>query len=60
MIFKLIRKFVAVLLLIAVVVPTYALAVTWSAARNTLTRNADVIVVLGAAQLNGRPGDVLE
>jgi uncharacterized SAM-binding protein YcdF (DUF218 family) len=60
MIFKLIRKIVAVLLLIAVVVPTYALAVTWSAARNTLTRNADVIVVLGAAQLNGRPGDVLE
>ena len=60
MIFKLIRKFVAVLLLIAVVVPTYALAVTWSAARNTLTRNADVIVVLGAAQLNGRPGEVLE
>ncbi len=60
MIFKLIRKIVAVLLLIAVVVPTYALAVTWSAARNTLTRNADVIVVLGAAQLNGRPGEVLE
>jgi uncharacterized SAM-binding protein YcdF (DUF218 family) len=60
MIFKFMRKIVAVLLLIAVVVPTYALAVTWSAARNTLTRNADVIVVLGAAQLNGRPGDVLE
>ena len=58
--FKLIRKIIAIILLVAIVVPAYAFGVTWSAARNTLTRNADVIVVLGAAQLNGRPGEVLE
>lgn len=59
-IFKLIRRIIAAVLLVAIVIPLYAVGVTWSAARNTLTRNADVIVVLGAAQLNGRPGDVLE
>ena len=58
--FKLIRRIIAAILLVAIVVPLYAIGVTWSAAKNTLTRNADVIVVLGAAQLNGRPGDVLE
>jgi len=58
--FKLIRRIVAAILLVILVVPLYAIGVTWSAAKNTLTRNADVIVVLGAAQLNGRPGDVLE
>ena len=59
-IFKLIRRIIAAVLLIAIVVPLYAVGVTWSAAKNTLTRSADVIVVLGAAQLNGRPGDVLQ
>jgi uncharacterized SAM-binding protein YcdF (DUF218 family) len=58
--FKLIRRIIAAILLVILVVPLYAIGVTWSAAKNTLTRNADVIVVLGAAQLNGRPGDVLE
>jgi uncharacterized SAM-binding protein YcdF (DUF218 family) len=59
-IFKLIRRIIAAIMLVILVVPLYAIGVTWSAAKNTLTRNADVIVVLGAAQLNGRPGDVLE
>lgn len=58
--FKIIRNVIAAVVLVALVVPAYAIGVTWSAAKNTLTRNADVIVVLGAAQLNGRPGDVLE
>jgi uncharacterized SAM-binding protein YcdF (DUF218 family) len=59
-IFKIVRSVIAAILLIAVVVPLYSIGVTWSAAKNTTTRNADVIVVLGAAQLNGRPGEVLE
>jgi len=58
--FKIIRRVIAALLLVIIVVPLYAVGVTWSAAKNTLTREADVIVVLGAAQLNGRPGEVLE
>jgi uncharacterized SAM-binding protein YcdF (DUF218 family) len=58
--FKIIRRVIAAVLLIVIAVPLYALGVTWQAANNPLTRNGDVIVVLGAAQLNGRPGEVLE
>jgi len=58
--FKVIRRVIAAILLVVIAVPLYALGVTWQAANNTLTRKGDVIVVLGAAQLNGRPGEVLE
>ena len=58
--FKIIRRVIAAVLLIVIAVPLYALGVTWQAANNPLTRKGDLIVVLGAAQLNGRPGEVLE
>ncbi len=58
--FKIIRRVIAAIALVVIAVPLYAVGVTWQAANTTLTRNADVIVVLGAAQLNGRPGEVLE
>ena len=58
--FKIIRRIIAAILLIVIAVPLYSLGVTWQAANNPLTRNGDVIVVLGAAQLDGRPGEVLE
>ena len=58
--FKIIRRVIAALLLIIIAVPLYAIGVTWQSAHNPLTRKGDVIVVLGAAQLNGRPGEVLE
>jgi uncharacterized SAM-binding protein YcdF (DUF218 family) len=58
--FKIIRRAIAAVLLIVIAVPLYALGVTWQAANNPLTRNGHAIVVLGAAQLNGRPGEVLE
>ncbi|MDA2993163.1 MAG: YdcF family protein [Actinomycetota bacterium] len=58
--FKIMRRAIAAVLLVMVAVPLYALAITWHAANNPVTRNGDVIVVLGAAQLNGRPGDVLQ
>jgi vancomycin permeability regulator SanA len=54
--FKLIRRVIAALVLIVI----YSLAITWQAANYPLIRNVDVIVVLGAAQLDGRPGEVLE
>ena len=59
-IFKIIRRVIAAILLVVIAVPLYAVGVTWQAANNPLTRRADVIVVLGAAQLNGRPGEVLQ
>ena len=58
--FRVIRRVIAAILLIVIAIPLYALGVTWQAANTTLTRKGDVIVVLGAAQLNGRPGEVLE
>ena len=58
--FKIIRRVIAAILLVIIAVPLYAVAVTWHAANNPLIRNGDVIVVLGAAQLDGRPGEVLQ
>jgi uncharacterized SAM-binding protein YcdF (DUF218 family) len=58
--FKIIRRVIAAILLVIIAVPLYAVALTWHAANNPLVRNGDVIVVLGAAQLDGRPGEVLQ
>jgi len=58
--FKFAWKFVAFLLLVALVIPSWALAKTWYTANNETVRKADAIVVMGAAQLDGRPGEVLQ
>jgi uncharacterized SAM-binding protein YcdF (DUF218 family) len=57
--FKLIRRIITLVLTVAIAIPGYALMVTWNAAHNPTIRNADVIVVPGAAQLDGKPGEVL-
>lgn len=57
--FKLIRKVFSLLLAIVIAVPGYALFMTWKSAQPTDVVKADAIVVPGAAQLNGAPGDVL-
>jgi uncharacterized SAM-binding protein YcdF (DUF218 family) len=49
-----------VLLVLALIVPAFGVAQVWRAANNPIVREADVIVVLGAAQLNGKPGETLE
>ena len=57
--FKLIRRAITLILTVAIAIPGYALFVTWNAAHNPTIRNAEAIVVPGAAQLNGAPGEVL-
>ncbi len=58
--FKLIRRVISLILVVVVIIPTYALFATWNGAKNPqLETGADAIVVAGAAQLNGAPGDVL-
>lgn len=58
--FNFIRRAISLILAIVVIIPTYALFVTWNSAKNPqLSTASDVIVVPGAAQLNGAPGDVL-
>jgi len=59
-IFRWLRRTLTVLLVLALVVPAFGLAQVWRAANNPIVREADVIVVLGAAQLNGKPGEALE
>jgi uncharacterized SAM-binding protein YcdF (DUF218 family) len=57
--FKLIRRIITVLITVGIAVPAYALILTWNAAHNPTIRSAEVIVVPGAAQLDGKPGEVL-
>ena len=59
-IFRWIRRTLTIIIIIALIAPGYALSQVWRAAHNPIVRSADVIVVLGAAQLNGRPGEALE
>lgn len=58
--FKLIRKVISAIILIAIVVPVFTLGRTWVSAHNAAAHKADVIVVLGAAQFNGRPSAALQ
>jgi len=58
--FRWIRRTISVILILALIAPAYGVAQVWRAAKNPVVRQADVIVVLGTAQLNGKPGDALE
>jgi len=58
--FRWVARLLTLIIIIALVAPSYAVTKVWRAAHNPIVRSADVIVVLGAAQLNGRPGDALE
>ncbi|WP_204246775.1 YdcF family protein [Candidatus Planktophila limnetica] len=49
-----------IIFLIVLAIPTYAIGKTYYAAHYPVVRGADAIVVMGAAQFDGRPGDVLE
>jgi uncharacterized SAM-binding protein YcdF (DUF218 family) len=58
--FTLIRKAISLFIAVAIIIPTYALFITWHSAHNPpLRTSAEAIVVPGAAQLNGAPGEVL-
>jgi vancomycin permeability regulator SanA len=58
--FRWIRRLITTIILIALILPTYGVYKVYQSAHNPIVRNADVIVVLGTAQLNGRPGEALE
>jgi uncharacterized SAM-binding protein YcdF (DUF218 family) len=58
--FKWFFKFLTFLLVLLLAIPTFALARTWLTANDETIGKADAIVVMGAAQLDGRPGRVLE
>lgn len=59
-IFRWIGRMLTLIIIIALIAPGYAVSKVWRAANNPIVRSADVIVVLGTAQLNGKPGEALE
>ena len=58
--FRWLRRTLTLIIIIALIAPGYAATKVWRAAQNPIVRSADVIVVLGTAQLNGVPGAALE
>jgi uncharacterized SAM-binding protein YcdF (DUF218 family) len=58
--FKLIKRLISFALLIAIILPLYAAGNVWYTATHTKPVKSDAIVVLGAAQFDGRPSDVLK
>jgi vancomycin permeability regulator SanA len=57
--FKLIRRVISFVLLLIIVIPLYIAGSIWYTGRNSELVKGDVILVMGAAQLDGRPGDIL-
>jgi vancomycin permeability regulator SanA len=58
--FKLVRRIISSILLLAVIIPSFVAYRVWSTGHGAQGIKSDVIVVLGAAQYDGRPSDVLE
>lgn len=58
--FKLIRRFFALIFLIIIGVPSFFVGQVWYSAKYSKAEGAAVAVVLGAAQFDGRPSDALE
>ena len=51
---------ITLVIILALIGPAYGVSQVWRAANNPIVRQADVIVILGAAQLDGKPGAALE
>ena len=51
---RLIRKLITFLIALLLIVPSWAVVKTWYSATHETIRKADAIVVMGAAQLDGR------
>lgn len=56
---RILRRIISTVLLILIVVPLFTLSRTWVVAHESKATKADVIVVLGAAQFDGRPSEAL-
>lgn len=57
--FKFIRRVISFVLLLIIVIPLYVAGSIWYTANNTKPEKSDVILVMGAAQFDGRPSEVL-
>lgn len=57
--FRILRRILTAILLLIIVVPLYVASQIWWTAHHQSVKKSDAIVVLGAAQDNGRPTAVL-
>ncbi len=60
LLFRLIRRFISFILLLIIAIPLYVVGSVWYTARNTEPVKSDFILVMGAAQFDGRPSDILK
>ncbi len=58
--FKFAKRLITVIVLLVVVVPLYIASQIWTTGTSSHPVKSDVIVVLGAAQFNGKPTPVLQ
>ena len=58
--FKLLRRLISFILLLGIVIPGYFAYSIWDAGHTASPVKSDAIVILGAAQYNGVPTDVLQ
>lgn len=58
--FRLIRRVISFILLLIIVIPLYIAGNIWYSARNAEPIKSDLILVMGAAQFDGRPSDILK
>lgn len=59
MLFRIARRLISMFLLLIIVVPGYFIYSIWNEGHNARPVKSDAIVILGAAQFNGKPSDVL-
>lgn len=59
-IFKFAKRLIAIIVLILIVVPLYIASEIWTTGNSSHPIKSDVVVVLGAAQFNGKPTPVLQ
>ena len=60
LLFRLISRFISFILLLLIALPLYVVGSVWYTARNTEPVKSDFILVMGAAQFDGRPSDILK
>ena len=60
LLFRIAKRFIALLLLLIIIVPLYAMGHIYLTARSAKPVSSGAIVVLGAAQFDGKPSEVLQ
>ena len=59
-IFKFIRRSISLILLLVIIIPLYCGYQVWNTGKSAVPLKSDIIVILGAAQFNGAPTDILQ